>query len=220
MIGGVALLVLILVGGPWIYVTFLNDDQPAKPSLPTVAAMASSTTAGSLNGSWSVGTDSFVGYRVKETLFGQSSDGVGRTSDVTGDLTVVGNVLTAAKFTADMTTVKSDKSQPDGQFRGRIMDTGSHPTATFVSTAPLAVPAEALAGRRFTSKASGDLTLRGKTKSVMFQIEGQKSGAGFDVTPQIPIACADFDIDNPSGGPATVGDKGTLEILLKLVPNG
>jgi len=31
---------------------------------------------------------------------------------------------------------------------------------------------------------------------------------------------ADYEIPNPTGGPAKVGDEGTLEILLKLLPKG
>ena len=131
---------------------------------------------------------------------------------------MAGDAVTAGKFTADMTTVKSDKSQRDGQFRNRIMDTATHPTATFAISAPIPVPADAVAGKQFTNKATGDLTLRGKTNAVTFDLTGQKSAASFDITAQIPIVFADFDIPNPSGGPAEVGDEGTLEILLRLTP--
>jgi polyisoprenoid-binding protein YceI len=155
---------------------------------------------------------------VKETLFGQNAVAVGRTKDVTGDLTVAGSAVTAAKFEVNMTTVHSDKSQRDGQFNGRIMDTSSNPKATFASTAPIAVPADAVAGKQFTAKVTGDLTLHGATKAVTFTVTGQKTATGFDVTAQIPIVFADFGIDNPSFGPAKVGDEGTLEVLLKLTP--
>lgn len=242
------MVLLVVVGIPLFYTQVLNDDQPDALSLPAASAAVTSSPAnassspaavavsesapgaadsaaasapaavGSLDGAWSVGPESIVGYRVKETIFGQATEGVGRTSDVTGGLTVVGAAVTAGKFTADMTTVASDKTQRDGQFRGRIMDTDTHPTATFVTTAPIAVPTEAGTGGQFTSKATGDLTLRGKTNSVTFDITGQKSANGFDITAQIPIVFADFDVPNPTGGPAKVGDEGTLEILLKLVP--
>jgi polyisoprenoid-binding protein YceI len=229
IIGGVAVIVLLIVGGTRIYIVFFNGNQPAKLALSTSAASSpatatATTTAaasaagatGDVSGQWTVGANSVVGYRVKEILFGQSTSAVGRTSDVTGELTVAGTSVTSAKFTADMTTVKSDKSQRDGQFRGRIMDVASNPTATFVETAPIAVPAAALTGAQFTSKATGDLTLHGKTKSVTFDLSGKKSGDVFEVTAQIPIHFADFGIPNPTAGPATVGDDGTLEVLLKL----
>jgi len=226
IIGGITALVLLLVGGPWVYVTYLNDDQPENLSLastPTEGTSARPTTGpasaagGSLEGSWTIGPESVVGYRVKETLLGQDTEGVGRTNNVTGELTVEGNAVTAAKFAADMTTVESDKSQRDRQFRGRIMDTETYPAATFVSTAPIDIPADASTGKEFTSKGTGDLTLRGKTKSLTFDVVGKKSGAGFDVTAQIPVVFADFGIPDPSAGPARVGKEGTLEVLLKLV---
>lgn len=238
IVGGIAALLTALVVGPWVYVTFLNDDQPEKLSLdsaPSAAASSTTPSAGvtsaaatasasaapgdtpaSLDGEWAVGPGSVVGYRVKEVLFGQSTEGVGRTNDVTGDLSVAADSVTKAEFVADLTTVKSDKSQRDGQFRGRIMDTDTHPKATFTLTAPIAVPADARSGSEFGGKATGELTLRGKTKTVSFDIAGKASGAGFDVTAQIPIIFADFEIPDPSGGPAKVGDEGVLEVLLKL----
>jgi hypothetical protein len=36
------------------------------------------------------------------------------------------------------------------------------------------------------------------------------------VSGSVPITFADYSIDNPSGGPASVGDSGTLEFLLVL----
>jgi polyisoprenoid-binding protein YceI len=185
-------------------------ETSAAASVSTSAAPATSAAGADapLDGTWTVGAGSIVGYRVKEQILGQDTEGVGRTSDVTGELTVAGGSVTATNFTADMTTVKSDKSQRDGQFRRRIMDTDTHPTATFVSSTPIVVPADASTGAQFTSTASGDLTLRGKTKTVTFDITGAKSATGFDVTAQIPIVFADFDIPNPSGGPANRGRRG------------
>ncbi|MEO6714150.1 MAG: YceI family protein [Mycobacteriales bacterium] len=237
ILGGIAAVVILVFGGALFYTQVLNDDQPEKFTLsevepssspagsaPAAVSDAASSSASSpaaaagLNGGWTVGADSLVGYRVKEILVGLESQAVGRTSDVTGELTVTGDSVTAAKFTADLTTVKSDKSQRDGQFRGRIMDTGTHPTATFVSTEPIPVPAGAVSGQKFTSTVTGDLTLRGVTKSVTFDLNGQKKGPGFELVAQIPIVFADFDIPNPSGGPAQVGDDGILEVQLNLAP--
>ena len=79
----------------------------------------------------STGTDSAVGYRVVEVLFGQDTEGVGRTSAITGQLTIAGTQVTAADFEVDMTTVTSDEDRRDNQFHGRLMDTDEFPTATF-----------------------------------------------------------------------------------------
>ena len=44
-----------------------------------------------LAGVWKVGSGSTAGYRADEVLFGQTTTAVGRTSDVTGSMTIAGN---------------------------------------------------------------------------------------------------------------------------------
>jgi len=55
----------------------------------------------------------------KEILFGQSVTAVGRTTAVTGEMALQGSSVTGASFTVDLTMVKSDSGQRDGQFQGR-----------------------------------------------------------------------------------------------------
>src|SRR5207248_8177116 len=100
---------------------------------------------------------------LKEVLFGQDNTAVGRTSSVTGAVTVAGAKATAAKITVDLTTVSSDKSRRDDQFHGRIMNTATYPTATFELTRPAefgSVPAD---GTVVTAKATGRFTIHGVT---------------------------------------------------------
>jgi polyisoprenoid-binding protein YceI len=237
VIGAVVAAVVLIVGGPWFYIHVISSDEPGQLTLPaasagggtgtTAAGSASGTpivTSGAqkttLVGEWTIGEGSVVGYRVQEVLFGQSATATGRTSDVTGSVTVAGNAATKAEFTADMTTVKSDKDKRDAQFRGRIMDVASNPTATFSLTKPIDLPAEAGAGSQFTASATGDLTLHGTTKSATFDVTGQRSGNGFDVVAQIPIVFADYGVPNPSIAAIKTEDHGILEVLLKLVPKG
>ena len=42
----------------------------------------------------------------------------------------------------------------------------------------------------------------------------QRKGGDINVNGEIPIVFSDYGIDNPSGGPASVGDSGTLEFLV------
>ena len=64
--------------------------------------------------------------------------------------------------------------------------------------------------------AAGKLTLHGTTNAVRFQVEARKTGASIQVSGSMPITFSDYNIDNPSGGPASVGNAGTLEFLLDL----
>jgi polyisoprenoid-binding protein YceI len=243
--GAVVALVLLVVGGTWVYIHLIKDDPPAKLTLETgdTSASASSTpssdssssttgaSAGaastttpaapsgaasseSIDGSWAASDQSLLGYRVKEVLFGQSTEAVGRTNAITGSLSVAGSTVEKGDFTVDMTTVTSDSGNRDRQFQGRIMDTSTFPTATFTLTQPIelgSVPAE---GEAVTASATGDLTLHGTTKSVTFDVQAQLKDGTIEVNGTIPIVFADYGIPNPSFGPASTEDNGVLEFLL------
>lgn len=179
----------------------------------TVVTTAAPADAGA-DGVWSVAADSTLGYRVQEVLGGIDVEGAGRTSDVTGSLTIAGTQATAAEFTVQMASITSDSDRRDGQFRGRIMSVDQFPTATFVLTSPIdfgAVPAE---GASLIATATGDLTLRGVTRSVTFEVEAKLEGGRIGVLGRIPILFSDYSIPDPSNGFAVVKDNGLLEFVL------
>ena len=230
LIGGVVVVLVLVVGGPFVYIHFIEGPAPAPLSLsttttPTTIAKSgrpgSGTTAatdksGSLDGVWKVGSGSTAGYRVKEDLFGQHAEAVGRTTSVTGSMTIAGTQVTQGSFTVDMTSVSSDRSQRDGQFQGRIMDTASYPTSSFVLTTPIQLAPVPKDGVIKKYQATGKLTLHGTTNSVTFPLNAKRSGTVIQVQGIVPITFADYNIDNPSGGPASVGNSGQMEFLLQL----
>jgi polyisoprenoid-binding protein YceI len=181
---------------------------------PAAAETTAPAAASGISGTWNATPESVLGYRVKEILFGQDTEGVGRTNAVTGGLVVEGTTVSSADFTVDMTTIESDQSRRDDQFRGRIMDVEQFPTATFTLTQPIQLTAEPADGERFTATATGDLTLRGTTKPVTFEIEGERAGDTFRVVGSIPIVFADWGIPNPSNAAVSTQDNGLLEFLL------
>jgi len=71
-------------------------------------------------------------------------------------------------------------------------------------------------GKTISALATGKLTLHGTTRSATFQVQARKSGSTIQVSGSIPITFADYNISNPSGGPASVGNSGTLEFLINL----
>jgi polyisoprenoid-binding protein YceI len=226
IIGIVVVALLVVVGGPFVYFHFIQSDPPPRLTVDSVTTSSTATaeTSGTtrkrapLAGTWKVGSGSVARYRVKETVFGQSGTAVGKTSRVTGSMTIAGTKLTAATFTVDMTSVKSDQSQRDGQFQGRIMDTSQFPTATFTLTSPVDLAPVPADNAKATYSAKGKLTLHGTTKDVTFSLTTKRVGNIIGVQGDEPITFADYNIDNPSGGPASVGDSGTLEFLLELQP--
>ncbi len=218
LIAAPIVLVALVLGGTWVYLNVVEGDPPAELSLRDNPAQTQrpAATGGpvEVDGRWVLTEESQVGYRVQEVLFGQDTTAVGRTNKVTGSLTVAGPKVTTTEFVVDMASVASDRERRDGQYRERIMDTATYPTATFVLTKPIdlgQVPAD---GATVDAKAAGRLTLRGQTKDVAFDVRARRTGARIEVSGAIPIVFAEWGIPDPSFGPAQVADQGELEFLL------
>ena len=219
-----AVLVVLAVAGPFVYIHFFNGSTPANLSLSpsgTPAATAGATApasapaAGPVAGTWTVGSGSTVEYRVNEVLLGQNATAVGRTNSVAGHLTITGTAVIAAAFSVPMDTIHSDKSQRDAQFDGRIMDVAEYPTGTFTLTSPIDLAPLPASGviRHYT--AHGQLTLHGTTRAVSFTLTAELKGGHIEVAGDIPVLFADYNIANPSfAGFVTTQDHGLLEFLL------
>jgi len=217
LVVGAVVVAVLAVAGPYVYIHFIEGDAPKRLSLSSQGS--SSTTADPsaasqpLDGAWKVGTGSQAGYRVKEILFGQNNEAVGRTSAVSGNATIAGTKVTAADVTVDLTQVSSDQSRRDTQFHHRIMDTSTFPTATFKLTQPIDLPSTT---GRVSVKATGDLTTHGVTKSAVADLQAERSGNTIRVSGSIPVTFADWNIPNPSFGPITTQDHGLIEFLVVL----
>jgi polyisoprenoid-binding protein YceI len=193
-----------------------DATAPATSSSPSDDAEAASSTSGA-DGTYSVTADSVVGYRVVEVLFGQDTEGVGRTNSITGSLTISGTQVTDAEFTVDMSTLQSDESRRDSTFRNEIMETAQFPTGTFVITAPIELGSIPTDGEEITATATGELTLHGVTQPVTIEVTAKKTGDSIAVSGSTDIKFSDYNIDNPSRTGVTTQDHGLLEFLLVFV---
>jgi len=218
----VAVLILVVVGGPFAYIHFFSGSTPAKLSISNGASSGTTTlghATAPLDGTWQVSSGSQAGFRVSEVLFGQSATAVGRTSSVTGRMVIASDQVTSATFTVDMTTVHSNRSERDRQFQGRIMNTAQFPHAAFTITAPIAVSPVPADGVLVHPTATGKLTLHGVTNPVTVPLAARRSGNVIQVSGSIPVVFADYHIDNPSvAGLVTTQDHGTVEFLLNFAP--
>jgi polyisoprenoid-binding protein YceI len=216
----IGVLVVLAVAGPFIYIHFFSSS-PAALTLPPASTSTSTATAntgdsGPLAGTWTVGSGSVVGYRVNEVLLGQSQTAVGRTTSVSGHMTITGTTVTSGTFSVPLSTVHSDRPLRDGQFQGRIMEVAQYPTATFTLTSPIdltPLPADGVI-KHYT--AHGNLTLHGTTRAVTFTLAAERSQDGqIEVNGDIPVLFSDYNIQNPSYvGLVTTQNHGLLEFLL------
>ena len=226
IIAAVALVAVVAIAGPYVYIHFIEGPAPAKLELPKAPATSStsvtsggaaSASSSSLSGTWNVGAGSLAGYRVQEVLLGQSATAVGRTSKIWGSLTIAGSTVTSGTFTANMASVVSDQSQRNADFDGPIMDVSQYPTATLTLSSPIdlgTIPAD---GVQEHYDATGALDMHGVTKTVNFAVSAERLGSEIDVLADITIPFSEWNIANPSiGGFVTTANSGTLEVLLHL----
>jgi polyisoprenoid-binding protein YceI len=194
-------------------------------SASTAVAGASGGASGSSDGTWSVDTSigsfsdfsaSFVGYRVAENLANVgSATAVGRTPKVSGSLTLQGNTVTAAKLTADLTALQSDKPMRDGQLTHQALETSQFPTGTFELASPIQLPSQPADGATWTVTAHGKLTLHGATKDVSIPLQAKLSGGVVTVVGSVEIVFADYGMTPPQSMMVlSVADHGTLELQL------
>jgi polyisoprenoid-binding protein YceI len=247
VIGALAALAVLVVAVPsaaiWVYINVIKEDAPpplsfeerdralaaeaAEPTGPVGDTTAAPVTAAdtTLTGTWKVVQPSQAGYRVKEILLGQDTEGVGRTDAVDGTVTIEGTTegttVTAAELGVDLTSVTSDESRRDGQFRGRLMDTETFPVALFVLARPIELGTLPPPGTSVDAKAEGTLTLRGVDKPVVIDLAARLTDAGtIEVQGSYDVVFADFGIPDPSNFTASTEDHGLLEFLVTLQREG
>jgi polyisoprenoid-binding protein YceI len=215
LIGGVVVVAVLAVAGPYVYIHFIEGPAPARFSLSKTKSSSKTTGAVPITGTWKISSGSQAGYRIGEVLFGQNNTAVGRTTAVTGQMSINGSdSLQSATVTVDLTKVSSDSGTRDNQFQGRIMDTSSFPTTTFTLTSPVAFGSVPTGGKAISVTATGTLNLRGTTRPVQAVLSARQNGRTIEVSGSIPITFADWKIPNPSFGPATTEDHGIIEFLL------
>jgi polyisoprenoid-binding protein YceI len=86
--------------------------------------------------------------------------------------------------------------------------------ATFSLTSPIAFSSLPAEGAQTTQTVTGDLSMHGVTKSVTFPVTAQRANGTISVSGSVNITFADWNISNPSGGPATTADNGIMEFLI------
>jgi polyisoprenoid-binding protein YceI len=216
IVAGVAVVVVLAVGGPFVYIHFIEGPAPAKLTLTSTAPAGAALTPSQVDGTWTVGSGSQAGYRVQEVLAGQNNTAVGRGDDVTGSLRIAGTTVTMASFTVNLTSVVSDQSERDTQFNGRIMDTAQFPKATFTLTKPIDLGSVPRVNQKIAVKAVGTLLMHGVTKPVTASMQAEDTGSTISISGEIPVVFANWNIANPSFGSfVKTRNNGLVEFLLK-----
>jgi polyisoprenoid-binding protein YceI len=227
LLASVVFAAVAYVAVPWLYINVFSEPAPPPLSFEQLdkereaasSSLVSSSEPGSggaavgqaVDGVWTVTAPSSAGYRVEESIAGQPKTAVGRTTTVDGSFTVANGQVTGAEVNVDLATMVSDQARRDAQFRGRIMATDEFPVATFTLTDSFALTS----GTAMEAvKVQGTLSLRGTEKPATFTVNGKLEGDSIAIVASTTITFADYGIPDPSIGPVSTEDNGTIEVAL------
>jgi len=130
--------------------------------------------------------------------------------------------VSSAKLSVDLTKVSSDRSQRDGQFQGRIMETSQFPTATFVPTKTSGLTLPLTASGDLTFTLTGTLTIHGKDKTVTFDVKATRNGADLTATATANpvLKFEDFGMSAPSVPFKVVSVVDQIRLVVSFVATG
>ena len=188
-----------------------TTDPTATTGAPTSESPAGDT---GFDGDWIPTAASEFGYRVDEVIAGVNVTAVGRSNEIDGLLTIAGTTATVVDIEVQVDSITSDDSRRDSQFTGRIMSADEFPTATFSITEPIEFGEIPTDGEQVIATAVGELTLRGVTNPVTFEVTAQTTDGRIGVLGSIPVLFEDYGIDNPSFGAIATEDDGLVEFVL------
>ncbi|MGP7961269.1 YceI family protein [Sanguibacter sp. A247] len=215
VLGALVVLVLVVVlAGPRIYAWWGDRNTPPELSVTSAPGTAPASPAGPIetDGTWTLRAGTTAGYRVDEVLRGEDVTVVGRTESVTGTVTVADGSLTAVDATVDVASIATGVG-PRDSFMRELLETETHPTATFRIDAPVTLPSLETGG---SIEVPGVLTLRGTEHPLTFTLDVVRDGDGLRAAGSAPVTFSDLGLEAPSLGFVEVEDAGTLELLLVL----
>lgn len=192
--------------------TSADEAVDAPGGLAGVWTVQMAEGAGDLQGEPTV---SFAGFRVDEVLSNIGDfTAVGRTADVAGLIELSDTALVAATVEVTMSTLRTDNSFRDGRIY-RALNTSEFPKATFTLADPVELPAGLADGEAFSGSAEGDLTIKGVTNRVAFDLEAQLVGDIIVAVGSSDVVFSDYGVTAPTAPiVVSVEDHGIMEFQL------
>ena len=192
--------------------TSADEAVDAPAGLAGVWTVQVAEDAGDLQGEPTV---SFAGFRVDEVLNNIGDfTAVGRTADVSGTIELSDAALVAATVEVTMSTLRTDNSFRDGRIYGAL-NTSEFPKAIFTLAEPVELPAGMAGGEAFSGAAEGDLTIKGVTNRVAFDLQAQLVGDIIVAVGSSDVVFSDYGVTAPTAPiVVSVEDHGIMEFQL------
>ena len=204
------------------------DARAADTDTGSTAADQTVDATAGLDGAWTVEVAenagdlqgepvvSFAGFRVDEVLGGGIGEftAVGRTADVAGSIELTDTALAAATVEVTMSTLRTDNGSRDSRVY-RALNTSEFPLAVFTLVEPVELPAAMAGGEAFSGSAQGDLTIKGVTNRVAFDLQAQLVGDRIVVVGSTGVTFSDYGVTAPTAPiVVSVEDHGIMEFQL------
>ena len=203
------------------------EDLAAEIETESTSADEAVDTSAGLVGVWTVQvaenagdlqgepTVSFAGFRVDEVLNNIGDfTAVGRTAKVSGSIELTDTAMVAATIEVQMGTLATDNSFRDGRIY-QALNTSEFPLATFTLVEPVELPAGMADGEAFSGSAQGDLTIKGVTNRVAFNLQAQLVGDRIVAVGSSDVVFSDFGVTAPTAPiVVSVEDHGVMEFQL------
>ena len=192
------------------------------PTPPVAAATATPTTAPT-TGTWTVTGASTATVRVREQLVGVNlpSDAVLVAKGATGSFVLNGDgtFTPASRISFDLTTLESDNRNRDDFVKRDTLQTRQFPKADFVPTRTTGLALPMPASGDFTFKLTGQMTIKGQTKEVTFDVQARRAGNELTATATAAPAWkfADFGMTVPSVPFRVVSIVDEIRVVVDLV---
>jgi polyisoprenoid-binding protein YceI len=222
IVAGLGLLV-VACGGSAAVSTATPTATPTASPTATASAAATATTAAT---AWTVTDKTKATVRVREQLVGVSlpSDAVLTATGAKGafDLNSDGTFSSGSKITIDMTTLSSDQRDRDNFIKQDTLGVRQFPTAEFVPTKVTGVTLPLPSSGTFTFTLTGNMTIRGATKEVTFDVTAKRDGGDLiaTATANPSLKFGDFGMRAPSVPFRVVSVTDEIRLSIDLVATG
>jgi polyisoprenoid-binding protein YceI len=175
-----AALFVAACGGSTALSTPTATPSESPNATPTAVPTTASTAA------WTVTDKSKATIRVREQLVGVSlpSDAVLTASGAQGSfaLNSDGTFASGPKITFALSTLSSDEGNRDNFIKQDTLQVRQFPTAEFVPTKTSGLSLPLATSGTFTFTLTGNMTIKGKTKEVTFDVTGKRDGSDLTAT--------------------------------------
>ena len=192
----------------------MPEPDPTPTLLPEpAAAVEPEAPAG---GGFIIGEGSEATFTVNEKLawLDLPNDAVMRTVGLSGTIYLDGQ---ATVIELDMHSMTSDSDRRDGYVRNRMFP--DHRTATFTVSDLGDLPNPLPEGEEITRQVQGELSIKGVTKPIIFDVVARKDPDKLFVLGRTNFTWSDLELPPPNiPGRIEVKDEVRVEVLLSAVP--